>query len=202
VDDGSDQDHDSHIMVWQIRKSGHSDDQPPTVRPAAALPSVQLSAKPNSGDTSKPQKSPSFGQRMLQSISPSLAQKTTKLAAAAAQRKSPSPFETSLPSRSSSVASSVETSDHVSLAREAAEDPFPPNRSEYVAPKQSENFAPKPSENFAPKKLEAPAAEAEEASSYLRWNTNVESMMNCPEPGEDFTQLPLFGNPSFDRGLN
>ena len=42
----------------------------------------------------------------------------------------------------------------------------------------------------------------EQTSSYLRWNANVESMMEFPEPGEDFTQLPSCGTPNFDRGLN
>ena len=42
----------------------------------------------------------------------------------------------------------------------------------------------------------------DQTGSYLRWNQNVESMMNCPEPREDFTQLPVCTTPSFDRGLN
>jgi len=207
VDDGSDQDHDSHIMVWQIRRSAsnvensnvessnveNSSVESLSVAEEHKTPSPPASKSPFSSSpksvksASEHHKSPSFGQRVLQSISPSLAQKTMKSLSPMAPRpiptKSPSPFSTSTRSSSSSVDTLNETiaSEHVSLAREVFE-----------TPKVDVFEAPNPESGVS----------VDQTSSYLRWNSNVESMMEYPEPGEDFTQLPSCGTPSFDRGLN
>jgi hypothetical protein len=191
VDDGSDQDLDSHIMVWQIRRSpmtsSPTDEDPPAARMSPVQESTTVLKSPSvaaktalKATQQETQKSPSFGQRMLKSISPSLAQKTFRSMASQSpvststpRQKSTSPLTTST-SRSSSQASSVDTlnvTDHVSLAKEAFEEP-------------------------------TPGPSLDQTQSYLRWNQNVESMMNCPEPREDFTQLPVCTTPSFDRGLN
>ena len=188
-------------MVWQIRRSAvTSPDEPIKMHPSERMSPVEEEGdrssqksptvasktllKPTQPET---QKSPSFGQRMLKSISPSLAQKTFRSAATttppssstspgaapALRQKSTSPF-TGSTSRSSSQASSVDAlnvTEHVSLAKEAFED-----------------------QTLGPS--------LDQTGSYLRWNQNVESMMNCPEPREDFTQLPVCTTPSFDRGLN
>ena len=189
-------------MVWQIRRSASNvensnvessnversnvaEEQKSAVVPSAKSP---FSSSPKSlKSPTEHQKSPSFGQRVLQSISPSLAQKTMKSLSPMATRqnvsKSPSPFSTSTRSNSSSVDTLNETNtpEHVSLAREVFENP-----------KVNVFEAPNPES----------VVSVDQTSSYLRWNTNVESMMEYPEPGEDFTQLPSCGTPNYDRGLN
>lgn len=197
VDDGSDQDHDSHLMVWQIRRSPTSSpkEEQKSLKEIVAVTTAsktytqesQIAAK-SSPKSQETQKSPSFGQRVLQSISPSLAQRTlrssalmTTASSTSLRQNSPSPFTTS---RSSSQASSVDAlnaSEHVSFAREAAEVDYPVN---------------------AGSNLDQTGGSLDQTGSYLGWNRSVESMMNCPEPREDFTQLPVCTTPSFDRGLN
>jgi len=42
-----------------------------------------------------------------------------------------------------------------------------------------------------------------DANSYVHWNQSVESMLDHPEPREDFTQLPSCGGSNHaDRGIN
>ena len=179
-------------MVWQVRRSMSSNINGDASKTLAMTATLLPKSSPDAASKSLKSMSPSFGQRVLNSISPSIAQKTFKsMSPSALRQKSPSPnsqspFETALRSRSSSIetVSSNATLEHVSLAREATEQVV---GSVHDLSSSGES-------------RRSPIAE--QTSSYLRWNQNVESMIEYPEPGEDFTQLPNYGADNFDRGLN
>ncbi len=170
-------------MVWQLRNVLRDLDNRDlkTIQGHRALASTD--DKKSVGKTSSP-----FSLSSLKSLSPTYKRNSKPSSPKSPPSKSPSPFSalrfpSTSRSRSSSMSSSAEASatsstDHVSLAKEATE---------LVAP-----YAARP-DSLAPS----------DTNSYVRWNENVESMLENSEPREDFTQLPSCGGSGHsDRGID